>query len=103
MRRPLAYVELDANALAGQAVGATLDPQLLRDCAQDMHDMLAELRAKAKSDRSTMLRVAGNVASGICADPTACGTASEACRELVAERAVDIAQRIIARIDAQKV
>jgi hypothetical protein len=52
---------------------------------------VAETEALAKRDRSAILRMAGNIAGGLCADPEWQGDP--------AETAVAIARKIVAEVD----
>lgn len=52
---------------------------------------LAETATRARPDRSTILRMAGNIAGNLYADPTFEGSASEV--------AVEIARLIVAEVD----
>ena len=55
---------------------------------------VAEIEALTKRDRSAILRMAGNIAGGLCADPTFDGDGGR-----TAELAVAIARQIVTEVD----
>jgi hypothetical protein len=55
---------------------------------------VAETEALTKRDRSAILRMAGNIAGGLCADPTFDGDGGR-----TAELAVAIARQIVTEVD----
>lgn len=77
-------------------------PQKTDFCA-GYNSMLDELRKHRKPDRSALLRMAGNIASGL-ADATYAvrGCLPQDAREQIAEDSVDIARRILALVDGAK-
>lgn len=99
MMRPFSYVE-DTIRILGEL---PFQPAI-EQARDDMSAMLTELRAKKKTDRSALMRMAGNIASGLAANNMYSISlySSVNDRDLVAEAAVDIATRIMARIDARK-
>jgi hypothetical protein len=81
--------------LAGSNAGGPISYEELRSRYRDMRDhYLSMVEAQTKRDRSAILRMAGNIAGGFCADPT-----YEAEFEDIAERAVHIARAIVIEVD----
>ena len=71
-------------------VGISHEDLLARYCDLRAHH-IAETEALTKRDRSALLRMAGNIAGGICADPDFAGD--------VAKAAVRLAREIVAEAD----
>jgi len=61
------------------------------------------IEAHRRPDRALLVQLAGSIAAGMCADhagkPYADGMAADVARGQIADAAVDLARRILARID----
>lgn len=69
-----------------------------QDFCEHYRTMLVELRAHRKPDRSALLRMAGNIASGLATGKLM----TTDMRQQVASDSIDIARRILAAVDGAK-